>query len=255
MQSKLKDFTRIDKETRFCVAGWIRQHKELIQTSSFALFHRIPSMVISISTLYYHFRDYFDSRPASIYGTNGRPGTPQRTIHASCWSDGNNTTYGSMLIPSESSRIYNYKWYFETKLNKKFAIGIATAPFETASKVWLIRNNKHYIWTPKVSKIKNNPHKQRIYADTKSHKEGGYTRKSKNNIICALKDLDEYLQYEFCMELDLKRKSLILHYKEYSIILFDDIETGKDINYRLATSLLSKNHRMKMTSYKEEYLC
>ena len=59
MSSKLKRLQNIDQTTKDVVSGFIREYQKILALSEYNLFHHIPLLIPSLSTLYADASDYF----------------------------------------------------------------------------------------------------------------------------------------------------------------------------------------------------
>ena len=208
MSSKLKQLKEIDTKTKYTVSGYIRKkHKLLFKSSNYLLFQNIPISVSSLCTLYYHCMDHFEiiNKQLSVSNNN-----KTLTKHENGMV---NSSYGSWLIQSTSD--YIYKWNLEYSDNY-FIVGIASEPFGTDLSFCNDKRGKHYCFCPSFNTI--HCHKY----------SSGTFRKCEKRLS---------LDKEIGLELDLKKKQLSVFNDKDKMVIFDNLEIGKDIAYRLAVRM------------------
>ena len=227
MSSKSKEFKQISNQTKQIVSGYIRQeHKSQFKSSHYALFQNVPISITSFCTLYYNPKEFFQNISACLISSNNN-----ETITQSSRFIKLNTNYGSIDIPSNSKCIY--KWYL--KIGNKSSqggcyVGIASQPFVTKEFMAYIPNQKFYAYST-------------LTRDLLSHVTYSRCRES--------------VQYGgiVCIELNLKEKTMKVY---VGGTLQNDnvawiVETGDDINYRLAVSLTRGNAQVSIVKFEQMY--
>ena len=213
----------------YITSGYLREQQKLSSSEydTYALFQNVPEEISILCALYYKLTDYFEIINASTTVSNENK-TINKITHG--WK---NTCYGT-LIPSTDKCIY--KWWLKIpKTKKHFVVGIASAPFMENELVDEIESSKFYMIA--------------VYAATKlDHTDRSccnvFEDKTNTSILNNLE--------EIALELNLKRKQLILHYADNKEkLLHENIECGEDINYRLAISMLYKDIQISIQKFEQ----
>ena len=223
MAVDLKKMEHVDIKTEYTVSGYIRESHNSFKSDEYTLFQTIPSEIPLLCTLYYHFSDYFE-----IPGNNVSVSDDGKTLsyNGEGWQ---NTTYSSLIIKSMDNYIYNWKFQHTKAIN--FFIGIASNKTETDIPYDEVPNSKFYCFC--------------TYCNTKnSHKLGGFTSIEKK---MSWNDVNEV-----GLEINLRKKQFTIYNDNEREVIFDKIETGKDINYRFAVTFYDKNAQFSMLKFESQ---
>ena len=132
-------------------------------------------------------------------------------------------------IPSMSKSIY--KWTLQYSKLRECIIGISSAPFETS------------LPFDETDRIHNKSYCYFLSYDTKkSHstdEEAVYPRTSRSDLGTSFIEV----------ELDLVNKQFSIYVENKKIIIFDDVGTGKNVEYRLAVTILTKNFGLSLINF------
>lgn len=235
----LKRTREIDAQTKLSVTGYIRlNHKSLFNTNQYALFQNVPDSIYSLCILYLHLQEYFDRIHQSF-----RISEDKSTINhkAEFW---NNSNYGKFVISSTESCIY--KWYlkinYKPSSSHQYNIGISSAPYDTSS-AFCWQDKKHYNFWPRFGGGSN----------------AGYDRYSSHK-----RDTPKFEKMEFakqieendilCMELNLKERNISFYINdENQGVLFKNVDTGKDIEYKLSITLAGNDTSISITNFTQTF--
>lgn len=236
MTSNLKDVRWIDKDTKYTVYGYIRKQQIRLTSSPYTLFREIPITMISLCILYFRLLDRFQ-----IIGKNVSLSINNRTITKlkSGWF---NTTYGQNIIPSTSKCIAKWMLLLPTKKYDRFMFGIQST-YHThrgcmdmcVPNYYIDRTKcKYYCIWPRM----DNSHSRVRNHNTKKKEWDWRPKLNQGNMGIV------------CLELNLKEKMIVLYdSNEQKHELFLGIEIAKDIKYRLAVSMQSKDCKISILGF------
>ena len=234
MSSKLKQLKEIDTNTKYTVSGFIRgQHKSLFKSSRYALFQNIPISISSLCTLYYHTRDYFKIFNEEKFSVTDNNKTLSKEKNDSKWI---NSSFASWLISSTDKCVY--KWHLKVT-NKEIngeipvVIGIASDPYNANDPFYIGKRRKYYAYYP-ASNSKRCHTSICYYFESTATIEPVSWKKNEE---------------EICLELDLKERKLSVYKDEKKQVVFEEIETGKNINYRLAVTIQRVGCKVSITNF------
>ena len=198
---KFKLLSKIDKETKNAVYGWIRKHEKLLKLGN------IPTMISIICILYYRNEEEFINNGINI----GYPENNHKCVMSIFnGHKDHHQAFGSTLVPSMNSNIYEWDIlikeldYHETLNNVQ--IGLAA-----------FQNGKHYI--------------SALYQN-----KGGLNRENKlTHSGTAWKYSDEYNEGDIItVSLDFKNKELRFKRNEIDQgVAWDNIPQDDVIAYSL----------------------
>ena len=224
LESKLKQLELINDKTNHLVYGYNREMK--CKLGNYKLFENIPSMVHSLCMLFYYqmeqFEIYGDDLKCSIYNTSITGLMPIKSINYQ-------TAYGKFMIAS--TKKFNGKWTI--KLNKcrqgMLAIGITSKVFNNGNKFDYDTSAPYYAYNGFCG-----------YKWDKGGVEQFGQQYRTNDIIKMHLIID-----------DEENQQQLSFYKndEYLGVAFDDIETGKDIAYRLVLWIQDQQDQVTITDF------
>ena len=237
MATLLDKIKNVDTSTKYYVAGYIRQNHQLLKMSPYALFQNIPLTISSLCTLYVYTSDHWEltakgtplqGKKDIIYGVSTSNNKKTLNFLRSPYSVEKSINYGSWIIPSTSNCIYQWTLQFEKEPNwtgNNQCIGICSKP-------WKVNNN--ILGPYRNKKLENKFYLFDInWSTLRSH--------TINNFESTKINKWKFNTGELFLELNLKQQSLSIYKKKQKKeVLFDDIEVGKDIVYRLAFAVYAK---------------
>ena len=155
-----------------------------------------------------------------------------------------NTSYGNMVMPSNSNFIYKWQFAFSKPLSVEsdFFIGIASTSITTTQQpIWLAISGKWFCFNP-------------YFAEFANHLTGSVFFKVKKSVEWGRSAWENKID----LELDLKRKELsIFKYngseRGAKKVLFNKIDVGDNIDYRLAVSLRGKDFAFSIVKFQKIY--
>ena len=221
----------LDSRELYIVSGYIREYEKILKSSSYALFQNIPPGISTLCALYYHIRDYFEYVP--IKATISKD---KRTVNIKNDENGLNSSYGSWLISSTIPCIYKWYLHFSQTISSENSciVGIASRPFLTNIAFDDITDKDH-----KCYRLAPYHHAKWSH----EYGEGG------SQWVSGLPNCDKNLVFE----LDLKTKEFSVNIDEQNILVFENIETGNEIEYRVALSLRAQDFSVTINKFTQTF--
>ena len=235
MSSKLQQLREIDTDTKYTVSGYIRKkHKSLFKSNRNALFQNIPIAISSLCTLYYHSKDYFEILNEKKFSITNNNKTLSKVKDGDWGLGWNNTSFASWSISSTDECVY--KWHLKFANKKTYSdiavvMGIASDPYNVNDAFYVKGNSrKYYAYCPTYNRKKSH---NSVHDDFE------------NTAIISWRKSEE----EICLELDLKTRTLSVYKDEKKEVVFDGIESGKNINYRLVVTIQRVGCKVSITNF------
>ena len=231
--SSLKGLYETDEESRLIASGYIRsKHKSLFKSNTHALFQNIPIPISLLCALYYYTYDQFLELPPDMDLTKDEETIGIANSNRDCFS------FGELVISSTSNGVYRWNLRVLSTENH-MRIGIMSSPWNVHRSmidlfVQRSDSQKFYLYCPTYGR-KPITHEDFPWDD------GDIDSKQ-------LRDNDIV-----CMELNLRKKSVRFYINnEDRGIVCNRIQVGKDIQYRLAVSLVKGNPSMSIIKFTED---
>eukprot|EP01084_Bolivina_argentea_P299522 516308_1 len=224
-------------DSQLLVFGFVRDTEsvfDIIKTDSNNFHMNVPPLISWIILSYYHAFEYF-----AVIGNDITVSDDKMSITKNIPRTWRNSSYGSMIIPSESKAIC--KWDLKMSyldVNRSAVIGIISGACQKD--------------IPFAKKVTKNSKFYAFYC-----RNGKTYQHTKENSIPYSKNAKDIKQGDIIsVKLDLKTNYKQINYirngKELGPNI--NIETGKDIQYRLAVTISVPNTHITITAFEYKLL-
>ena len=243
MSTYWQQLKEIDKNTKDLVSGYIRKSHKLNKQRPYILFQNVPICVSSLCTLYYYVTDYFDSISKHVLTSNNKKTVMSTKSCMNLISLQGSTSYGNMVIPSNSNCICKWQIAFSKIMtaSDRFIIGIASTSITTTQRPFSQATyGKFYCFSPYSGRISSNASTGFDHLE-EYHKWRGNVWKNRIDL-----------------ELDLKTKKLSIYKydesrKSTKNVLFHNIKVRSNIDYRLAVALGGNDISVSIVKFQQTY--
>lgn len=211
MSSSWKLLSKIDKKTKYCVYGWVREMEKELKIQ------HVPMMISGITILYFRDDEIFNAVTKNVKLSNNNK------CITKCGDTGNviGVGYGIIEVPSMSDMKYKWSFQINKSENSHVVIGIIDSKKN-------INDNDYPVFG--VYLITDN---DIMKSDGVRCFTGTGARYTNNDIFSLILDLQN-MKVDIC-----------INDKEQDIA-FDNITKGIDIKYRLFVALLQHSESVEI---------
>ena len=226
---------KLDVRAEYAASSYIRrEHRKLFTLDDEPLFQNIPDGICVLCALYFGSRDYFEIIPDTEVSLSNDNMTATKVT---AYSKGE-TSFGSLLIPSTSQCISQWDIKIDCFNHcNTILIGISSEPFDPYK----------YFHDPTTNKLED-PTNHHAYV----YGLGGQNRSFQGE-TWEVNGRPFHSSDVVAVRLDLKKKEVKFYVNEiYSNVTFE-IETGDNIEYRLAVALFDEGNQITLTKFEQWY--